>query len=111
MLEPLMGKPTAPGPAPGDVVLRDGTDDKDVQERRYQEADKPVSYVLCGSLTVVGVGCEIGGDEEQQRHEEALQPALVGAEEHAFAQGEGRAVSVVPVAERTVCVAGMHAQD
>src|SRR5882757_11585398 len=51
------------------------------------------------ALPVVGGGGEIACDEEQRRHEERLQEALIDAEEQFRAETCGLAVDIVPVSE------------
>src|SRR6185312_14987515 len=62
------------------------------------------------ALAIIGSGRKIAGDEEQQRHEECLQKALVDAEDNFRGKPRRLAINIVPVAERAISIGRVHGE-
>src|SRR6185312_9302640 len=69
-----------------------------------------VAHTRREALAIIGSGRKIAGDEEQKGHEEGLQETLVDAEKQRRAEPGRASVDIVPIAERAIGVAGVHAE-
>jgi hypothetical protein len=101
----------APGaPRAGQEILGERSNDQHIEQGRQSEPDDAVADKPRKTLSIIGSGGKIAGNEEQHRHEKGLQEALVGSEENRRAEAGPLPVHVVPIAERAVGVASVHTE-